>query len=279
MQPSVPGTTAKTDPISTLSSSQSVASLSVPTISLRRALAFPFTQRNWPLALLYIGAIQYVPILGYLIIRGWRFEIAQRVGANEQHALPDWRHVVTHLKQGTILFLVTQLYFVPMYLALAWPRSGVLWSVLRVIRTIFERLFTEVQPQPWDEILIPGLRSLVIFIAILLLMPLLISPVVEAATQRYAHTGQVRSLFEFWKNLLFTFDDFYDVVRIELCILALNTVVLIVSIILLLTIGGAAFIPPVMIPIYMWTRGSLMGQWIWKNRIEEQQHDHSAQQA
>jgi hypothetical protein len=254
------------------STSPSQTAPSLPRISLRRALVFPFTQRNWPLALAYIGAIQFVPILGFLVIRGWRFEIAKRVGENHAQSLPDWRHAYEHLKQGTLLFFVTQFYFLPMYIALAWPRSGILWSVIGLLRGVYERLFTDLAPQPWSEVLLPGLRSLVIFVLILFLVPPLLSPLVESATQRYAHTGRVRTLFEVWQNFRFAFSDLYDVIRIELCILGLNLVVLIVSLILILTVGGAAFIPPVMIPVYMWTRGALMGQWIWKNRLEEQTH-------
>ena len=239
-------------------------------ISLRRALAFPFTQRNWPQALAYIGLIQLVPVLGYLIIRGWRFEIAQRVGAQRADALPDWRHAKEHLKQGTLLFLVTQVYFLPMYLLLAWPRRGILWSVLGLLHACYVRLFSDLAPTPWWDIIAPGLQSLAIFVAILIVVPPLISPLVESATQRYAHTGRVRTLFEFWTNLKLALTDSGDVIRIELCIFGLNVLVFVLSTILVLTVGGTIFVPSVMIPIYMWTRGSLMGQWIWKNRCEEQ---------
>ncbi len=241
-----------------------------PRISLRRALAFPFTQRNWPQALAYIGLIQFVPILGYLIIWGWRFEIAQRVGERRADALPDWRHALTHLKQGTLLFFATQFYFLPMYILLAWPRSGILWAVLRLIKACYLWLTTEQSSQPWWEIIQPGLKSLAIFVVILLVAPLILSPIAEAATQRYAHTGRVRTLFQFWSNLRLVFSDLYDVLRIELNIMGLSLLVFVVSTLLVMTVGGTVFIPPVMIPIYMWTRGALMGQWIWKNRCEEQ---------
>ncbi|HTN73665.1 MAG TPA: DUF4013 domain-containing protein, partial [Pirellulaceae bacterium] len=220
-------------------------------------------------ALAYIGAIQFVPIIGYLIIRGWRFEIAKRIGENHADSLPDWRHAGVHLQQGTLLFAVTQLYFLPMYIALAWPRSGVLWAILRLLHNVYLQLFTVIEPRPWWEIIGPGLKSLAILFAILLLVPPLISPLVESATQRYAQTGRVRALFEVWTNLRLAFSDLGDVVRIEGYILLLNIGVLAVSLLLTLTVGGAAFIPPVMIPIYMWTRGALMGQWIRKNHVEE----------
>jgi hypothetical protein len=67
------------------------------------------------------------------------------------------------------------------------------------------------------------------------------------------------------------------VARIEGGIILLNLAVFAVSILLMLTIGGSAFIPPVMIPVYMWTRGALMGQWIWKTRYEEQTRLNSVQ--
>ena len=242
---------------------------SLPRISLRAALAYPFTQSNWLVALAYVGAIQFIPILGFLIIRGWRFDIARRVGAGPTTRLPDWRGATEHLKQGTLLFFVTVLHFIPLYVLLAAPRWGIIWAVLDLVRWFYERYFTIIEPRPLAEILDSGLKALVIFVVIMIVVPPILSAIVESATQRYAQTGRVRVLFEFWHSIRLACGDLGDVVRIEAGILLLNLVVLTVSLLLMLTVGGAAFIPPVMIPVYMWTRGALMGQWIRKNRAEE----------
>jgi hypothetical protein len=165
-----------------------------PKISLFRALAFPFTQKNWPQALAYIAAIQFVPVLGYLIVRGWRFEIAQRVGAGRAEQLPDWRHAWRHLKEGTLLFIVMVVHYIPMYLLLSAPRWGILAAVWRVLKWIYVTVFTDVQPEPLSRVLDDGLQALAIFVAILLIVPPITSAIIEAATQRYAHTGRVRTL-------------------------------------------------------------------------------------
>lgn len=240
-------------------------------ISLRKALAFPFTQPNWPSALAYIGAIQFIPVLGYLIIRGWRFEIAKRVGHGHAEALPDWRHATEHLKQGTLLFLATIFHYLPMYALLSAPRWGIIWAVLELLNWVYIEYFTDVQAKPLREVLIPGMQALAIFVVILIVVPPIISAIVEAATQRYAETGRVAALFEFWHSIRLACGDLRDVVRIEGGILLLNIVVFTISILLMLTVGGAALIPPIMIPVYMWTRGALMGQWIAKNRYEAAQ--------
>jgi hypothetical protein len=108
-------------------------------------------------------------------------------------------------------------------------------------------------------------------VVILIVIPPMISAIIESATQRYAETGRVAALFEFWHSIRLACGDLRDVVRIEAGILLLNVVVFAVSILLMLTVGGAALILPVMIPVYMWTRGALMGQWIAKNRAEAAQ--------
>jgi hypothetical protein len=246
----------------------SEAAIPIPRISLRRALAFPFTQKNWPLALAYIGAIQFVPLLGYLVIRGWRFEIAKRVGNGDAAALPDWRHFVEHLKQGSILLGATIFHYIPLYLLLSMPRWGIIWTLLEIVRWCYESLFTHIQQKPLWEILQPGLKSLAIFVVIMLLVPPILSAILESATQRYAETGRVRTLFEVWNSIWLAGGDLADVVRIEMGILVLSVAVFTISILLMLTVGGSALIPPVMVPVYMWTRGALMGQWIAKNRAE-----------
>jgi hypothetical protein len=243
-------------------------STTVPTISLRRALLFPFAHKNWPWALAYVGAIQFVPVFGYLIIRGWRFDVAQRVGRGDIEALPDWRHAQHHLQQGALLLVVTLVHYVPMYVLLSWPRWGIIWAVVDLLRWCYVAWFTDIAPPPLWEVLGPGLKALVIFVAILLIVPPIISAIVESATQRYAETGRVRTLFEVWHSIRLACSDLGDVARIEAGILVLNFVVLTVSLGLMLTVGGSALIPPVMIPVYMWTRGALMGQWIAKNRLE-----------
>lgn len=239
-----------------------------PRISLRRALAFPFTQKNWPWALAYIGAIQFLPIVGYLIVRGWRFEIAKRVGNGEAEALPDWRNAMEHLKQGAILLGATIFHYIPLYVLLSAPRWGIIWTLIEIARWCYEKLFTDLQTKPFWEVLEPGLKALAIFVAIMILVPPVISAVLESATQRYAETGRVRTLFEFWHSIRLAFTDLGDVIRIEAGILLLSAAVFVVSVALMLTVGGSALIPPVMIPVYMWTRGALMGQWIAKNRLE-----------
>jgi hypothetical protein len=241
----------------------------LPPISLRAALAYPFTQSNWLVALAYVGAIQFIPILGLLIIRGWRFDIARRVGAGTTTRLPDWRGATEHLKQGTLLFLVTIVHFIPLYILLAAPRWGIIWAVVDLVRWFYLRYFTVIEPPPLAEILDSGFKALVLFVVIMLVVPPILSAIVESATQRYAQTGRVRVLFEFWHSIRLACGDLGDVVRIEAGILLLNLVVFVVSLLLMMTVGGAAFIPPVMIPVYMWTRGALMGQWIRKNRAEE----------
>lgn len=243
----------------------------LPRISLLRALAFPFTQRNWPMALVYIGAIQFVPLLGFLIIRGWRFEIAQRIGDGAAQTLPDWRHAREHLKQGSILLLATIYHYIPFFILLSAPRWGIIWAVLDLIKWVYVEYFTDLQAKPLSEILQPGLRALTIFVAILIIVPPFISAIIESATQRYAETRRIAALFEFWHSIRLACGDAGDVVRIEGGILLLNIAVFTLSVILMFTVGGSAFIPPVMIPVYMWTRGALMGQWIAKNRYEAAQ--------
>ncbi len=239
-------------------------------ISLRKALAFPFTQPNWPQALLYIGAIQYVPIFGYLIIRGWRFDIARRIGNGHIEQLPDWRSWKSHLREGIILFVATQFYFLPLYFFLWYMRHDIYYAVAELVVAAYEYLWQGLRQGPRSEVLWAGGKALAWVLAALVIYPPIGSSFVEASTQRYAVTGTVRTLYEFWWNIWLVSDDLLDVLRIELSILGLSVVVFLVSLVLLWTLGGTIFIPAVMIPIYMWTRGALMGQWIWKNRIEGQ---------
>lgn len=241
-----------------------------PRISLRKALAFPFTQANWPQALLYIGAIQYIPILGYLIIRGWRFDIARRVGAGHAEQLPDWRAWKSHLREGIVLLIATQFYYLPLYFFLWYMRHDIYYALAEIVVSLYEHYWQGLPDGPRPEVLWAGAKALAWVLAALLIYPPIASSFIEAATQRYAVTGRVRTLYEFWWNIWLVQDDFFDVLRIELSILGLSIAVFLTSLFLLWTFGGTIFIPAVMVPIYMWTRGALMGQWIWKNRIEGQ---------
>jgi hypothetical protein len=247
----------------------------IPRISLKQALAFPFTQPNWPQALLYVAALQYIPILGYLVIRGWRFDIARRIGSGHAETLPDWRGWKSHLREGVILFVATQFYFLPLYLFLWYLRHDMYYALAEVVVGLYEHYWKGLPDGPRSEVIWEGGKALAWFIAALLVYPPIGSAIMESATQRYAVTGKVRTLYEFWWNIVLVFDDFLDVLRIELSILAVNVAVFLASMFLLWTFGGTVFIPAVMIPLFMWTRGALMGQWIWKNRMEGQLAAHA----
>lgn len=239
-----------------------------PEISLRRALGFPFTRRNWPLTLLYLGLLQYVPLVGWIVLRGWRFDLARRIGAECDERLPDWRGLREHWRWGWILVTASMVHYLPLWIAAWTQRRVVFWTLVAIGQWWWTRLTdSPTEPFPMEEFG-PGLRALAALLALFLLYPPLINAVLETGTHRYADTGRWVALYEFWKNVWGAGEDFWDVLRIEGGILGLNVLVGVVSLILVYTIGGAFLIPPLMFPVYMWTRGALMGQWIRKNRWE-----------
>lgn len=78
-----------------------------------RALTFPFDDDEWLKKLGIATLVQFIPLIGQIILQGWSYEISRRVRAGDPKPLPAWEDFGEFLRQGAILFVANLVYQIP----------------------------------------------------------------------------------------------------------------------------------------------------------------------
>jgi hypothetical protein len=82
-------------------------------LNLRRAVAFAWRDPGFFSKVLPLALVQYIPLFGMILIRGWRIDLARQVRNGAAHPLPHWGDVQGKLWRGFILTAIWWLYQLP----------------------------------------------------------------------------------------------------------------------------------------------------------------------
>jgi hypothetical protein len=96
------------------------------------SLLYPFKQRGWIIELLIAFLIASIPVFGFLMIKGWEFEISTRVRHGAPRLLPGWGHPGNRLVRGLLVTFALFIYNIPFLTLLAitvalWISPVVRW--------------------------------------------------------------------------------------------------------------------------------------------------------
>lgn len=78
-----------------------------------RALTFPFDDNEWLKKLGIATLIQFIPILGQIVLQGWSVEISQRVKRGSPEPLPGWDQFSEYIGKGFTVFIANLIYQIP----------------------------------------------------------------------------------------------------------------------------------------------------------------------
>lgn len=85
-------------------------------MKIGKAISFIFDDPDWWKKLLIGSVIMLIPILGWLVLLGWRLEIIKRVAQEHHEPLPSFDDFGDHLTRGFNSFLVQVVYKSPIIL-------------------------------------------------------------------------------------------------------------------------------------------------------------------
>ncbi|MBN9121558.1 MAG: DUF4013 domain-containing protein [Planctomycetes bacterium] len=223
-------------------------------LDLQTAIGFVFKDPRWSSPILLLALFQYVPILGYLVVRGWRLELARRVARGDRWPLPDWSEFGAKLGKGLLLAAVWALYQLPALIGSAVMFALVLLPYLRYLFDQDQRMEAQI-----------GLSAL--RWALRLLLGLVLAAYAVAADvmflvgqTRYIATDRAGAFFEFGTNFRILGRHLGLYARLFLFRFALNVVINLIRGLLAVTGVGAVFIPGLTSPPLHWTSGHLFGQ-------------------
>ncbi len=223
-------------------------------IQFGTAVGFVFKDPKWFPKVALLGLLLYVPLLGYIVVRGWRLELARRVYAGRRNPLPDWSRFGTKITDGLILAGMWLLYQLP-----ALVGSGLM--VFLFFLPYLRYLFDSDQRDAAELGLSVTKWALRLIVSLLLAAYAVAADVMFLVAQtRYIATDRAAVFFDLRSNFLILrrHPGVYAWVFIYRFIL--NVVVNVVRIMLALTGIGSIFIPGLTSPPLHWTSGHLFGQ-------------------
>lgn len=224
--------------------------------SLQFGTAFNFAMKDpkWFSKVAVVGLLQYVPILGFLVIRGWRLELARRVYRGVERPLPTWEDFGGKLTKGATLFGVWLLYQLPsligsalMFVLVLLPLFGLLVDSDKRTEA---RLALRVAQWGLQLLLSAGLAFYAFAADVMFLV----------AQTRYIATDRASAFFEIGANFRILRQNLGLYVRLFLLRFALGVIVTFVRAALTVTGIGAILMPAVTTPPLHWTNGHLFGQ-------------------
>ncbi|MEO1234282.1 MAG: hypothetical protein AAFZ18_35855 [Myxococcota bacterium] len=103
-------------------------------------LVFPFLQRDWPVKLWIFWALSYVPVVGFIVARGWRLDLIHRIAWDYDRVLPEVKALPRHFIRGLVLWLITAAYLAVPGFIIVYLGLGGVYDLYQDILQIFTML-------------------------------------------------------------------------------------------------------------------------------------------
>ncbi len=148
--------------------------------------------------------LNYIPVIGSVINRGWRLDLMR---TSNDDGFPRLRNIGSHISDGMFLWAMSLLYLFPLFFLLAL--NGFSWvdDALALIWWFIEVLFKDQTTRSFGEILATGSLRFTFESFIVFAYPLFSWPFYRTAMMRYALEDDKKVFFDFRRN--------YRTVRLE----------------------------------------------------------------
>ena len=230
-----------------------------------QAVTFPFRsepglRRLWiaPLACL-------VPVLGLLVIKGWRLDIVRRRMRSDGPAVveedfPQPSDLGRFLADGLRLIVARGIYMLPLLVVLAVSFQHTIESVLEIGRWVVDQFSSEHRRQASIVmILLKAAFSIASKFVVPVIYYYMLKPFLYAGTIRFAQTGRFRSLINLPAQALMISRHLPGFMLLFFFNFTLALCINILSALAMGTVIGALIIPFVSIPLYNTGSGYLIG--------------------
>lgn len=246
-------------PVSLLPSAQPSARFSAAhSLNYVEAVTFPFRRPDWLQRMWWLAFVDFIPVLNLILLRGWRLDVTRRIGYGNPQPIPELRDLGNFLGNGVILWFMTFLYHLPLFLVVFFFQRELPSTIWDIVVFLFKWMwgeegessgvFLKLLVQALGQAFIPTLFYLATW------------PLYRAAMLRFALTGSPGAFFRPFANLrlavrhlnLFFLLFFFDLLSQTLLTVVGGA---------LTAIGiGVFVIPMVLLPVYYWTTGHLYGR-------------------
>ncbi|NDJ54823.1 MAG: DUF4013 domain-containing protein [Chloroflexi bacterium] len=222
------------------------------------AIIYPFRDGRWPFKLGPIFALQYIPLLGQAIARGYEAKISQGIHAGVEQPMPTWGDFFKHAGRGLAIYFAQFIYQLPtiiftISIIALWilPFFTGLFSGTETIEQAFQAAW-----QRWLGAMGPrlALSCAALFYATLATMSF------HAGYLRYIQTERYLAFFEIIPNLRLMLRNLLPILTEFAFTILTLVIVALVSWMVSLTGVGVAFVPGFAFTFLTYTNGYSIGQ-------------------
>jgi len=244
-------------------------------------LIFPFKIKHWWKRMWALPIMAYIPIVDFILLRGWRLELVRRMARKEENALPPVhapRHHIKFFKNGIILWLMTGLYVGVPFVIIFSTGTGLWGGLFELTQWVYQSLFSSEPVPPLSEILSENTRNALIRLGIEGVWLILSAPLYRAGMIRFAFTNSMLSFFNVISNVRFIFRQRNLFLKTYLFSMLFKILSFVVTFLLTMTGIGIAFIPLVVLIVYYYSTGYEYGHlaqgvksssYVWKKKSKQ----------
>jgi len=208
------------------------------------AFAALFADPRWAARYWIVPVVCLIPVVNLVLLRGWRFDLTQRLARQESPTLPPPSRIVNFLLNGVFLWLMTFIYHLPHALLAVFH----VYEMMHVIKNGGEGL----------------VATLVMIYVVSIVVTVVTWPLYRAAMLRYAVTGSLWSFVMVPQNFCLVLLNFPGFVLLWLKVLLVTILFALVTGVLTATMIGILVVAGIIIPLYYATTGHLFAQFASK---------------
>jgi hypothetical protein len=232
----------------------------------QESLLYIFRYKNWLTRIWPILLIPFIPVIGlfgFIILKGWRFEMVRSI-AFERNEAPRV-NIALWIKRGVILWLALAIYFlVPWAICRLFGVTGII-GIISDFHILFD--------QGIGAYIEDYFSDLITLITVYTIWGLIATPTFQCGMVMYVLSDDWKSLFNFYSNFVFAIRNIMLFMKFFVMWILFLLTVFVVDSILAATMVGVFFIPLVTITGFYITTAHELGELALKIRKAREPND------
>lgn len=168
-----------------------------PIREMKDAILFPFKNFAKVKKIWYLPLVQFIPVVGSIVNRGWRLEVVAR---SREDPFPGLHQLPRLVLNGALLWLMYSIYLMPEFVYLLLDRFSWFFDLVTLVQYAFGVITSGNPASGLGAFLADVGLGFILKSGFLIFYPIASWPFYRVAMVRYAKERKVRVFFQFKKN-------------------------------------------------------------------------------
>jgi hypothetical protein len=227
--------------------------------SVLEAVLFPFQNPNWPVRLFWVPFVLFIPVIGLIVMRGWRLDITRRMSMRNPDRLPQLGQLGRFFGDGVVLWMMTGIYAIPLLIILTLFAPNLMQNILTTLLFIWS-IMTNDPTMSFAQFATDILIGLLTQAGAPIAYQLISLPIYRTAMLRYSITGNMLVFFDVITSIQLCQRYFSGVMGAVFATIAANVAIVTISGFFTATVVGAILVPLIIFPLGYWVVGYIYGR-------------------